>query len=124
MPKELLFTITKKDLDIQTFRSGGAGGQNQNKVESGVRIIHRESGAVGESRTERSQHHNKKLALKRLANSEKFKLWIQRKAFELNCDKKEIERRVDEDIKLDNLKIEKYDKDNKKWILYEEKEQV
>ena len=32
MPKELLFSLTKKDFEIQTFRSGGKGGQNQNKV--------------------------------------------------------------------------------------------
>ncbi len=48
--KKLLFSITKDDFTVQTFRSGGKGGQNQNKVESGVRIIHPASGAIGESR--------------------------------------------------------------------------
>ena len=65
MKKELLFSITKKDFEVQTFRSGGKGGQHQNKTDSGVRIIHRASGAVGESRSERSQLVNKRLALKR-----------------------------------------------------------
>jgi protein subunit release factor B len=64
--KMLLFSVTKKDLDVQTFRSGGKGGQNQNKVESGVRIIHRASGAVGESREYRDQPQNKKAAFQRM----------------------------------------------------------
>lgn len=50
--KELLFSLTKKDFRIETFRSGGKGGQHQNKTDSGVRIVHLESGAVGESREE------------------------------------------------------------------------
>lgn len=66
MAKELLFSITKEDLIIQTFRSGGKGGQNQNKRESGVRIIHPESGARGESRNHRTQLANKKEAFRRL----------------------------------------------------------
>ena len=51
--KELLFSITKDDFRVDTFRSGGKGGQNQNKVESGVRIVHVASGAIGESREQR-----------------------------------------------------------------------
>jgi len=53
MPKEKLFSITKKDLEIQTFCSGGLGGQHQNKTASGVRIIHRASGAVDRTSDER-----------------------------------------------------------------------
>ena len=77
MKKELLLSVTKKDFDIQTFRSGGKGGQNQNKVESGVRIVHPKSGAVGESREERSQHQNKRTAFRRLVESPKFKKWLK-----------------------------------------------
>lgn len=79
MDKKLLFSITKDDFEVQTFRSGGKGGQHQNTTESGVRIIHKESGAVGESRSERSQHINKKLALERLVESPKFKIWHSKK---------------------------------------------
>lgn len=52
---ELAFSVTIKDCTVQTFRSGGKGGQNQNKRDTGVRIIHRPSGAVGESRQHRTQ---------------------------------------------------------------------
>jgi protein subunit release factor A len=115
MKKELLFSVTKKDLNVQTFRSGGAGGQHQNKRNSGVRIIHKESGARGESREERSQHQNKKIAFKRLVKNPKFKLWLNRKAIEV-IDKKTIEQRVDEMMRNDAIKIEI--QEDGKWIDY------
>ena len=114
MGKELLFSITKKDLDVQAFCSGGPGGQHQNKTESGVRIIHRESGAVGESRSERSQHANKKLALQRLVASAKFKVWHARKIQELQRGKT-IEQLVEEDMKPENLRIEVRN-ERGKWV--------
>jgi protein subunit release factor B len=51
---------------IETFRSGGKGGQHQNKTESGVRLVHLPTGTKSTSRSERSQHRNKALALERL----------------------------------------------------------
>ena len=58
--------INPEDLEQQTFRSGGAGGQYQNTTESGVRLIHKPTGLIAESREERSQHQNKDKCLKRL----------------------------------------------------------
>jgi peptide chain release factor 2 len=55
--------IQEKDLEIQTFRSGGKGGQNVNKVESAVRVIHIPSGVAVVCRTERDQLKNKRNAL-------------------------------------------------------------
>ena len=103
--KEYIFSVNKKDFTVQTFRSGGKGGQHQNKTESGVRIIHRESGARGESREERSQHKNKMIAFKRLASSEKFQSWIRVKASEI-LTKETIEDKVDKWMHEDSLKIE------------------
>ena len=51
---------------VETFRSGGKGGQHQNKTESGVRLVHLPTGVRATSRSERSQHRNKTLALARL----------------------------------------------------------
>jgi peptide chain release factor 2 len=57
--------VKESELEMQTFCSGGPGGQHQNKTQSGVRLIHK-SGVRAESRTERSQHKNYDNALKLL----------------------------------------------------------
>ena len=69
-----MFSVTLKDCEVQTFRSGGKGGQNQNKRDTGVRIIHHPSGARGEARDERSQLLNKRLAFKRMADHPLFRV--------------------------------------------------
>jgi protein subunit release factor B len=73
MRKKIL-SVTIADCDVQHFRSGGSGGQNQNKRDTGTRIIHRASGARGEARDERSQWQNKKLAWKRMLATPEFQL--------------------------------------------------
>jgi peptide chain release factor 2 len=58
--------IRPEDLKRDTFRSGGPGGQHQNKTESGVRYTHVPTGIAAESRTERSQHKNDQMAMQLL----------------------------------------------------------
>jgi peptide chain release factor 2 len=58
--------IRPEDLKRDTFRSGGPGGQHQNKTESGVRYTHLPTGIAAESRSERSQHKNDAMALQLL----------------------------------------------------------
>jgi peptide chain release factor 1 len=65
--RELLWSITKSDLKIDTFRCGGKGGQNQNKRDTGVRITHIDSGISAECREHRTQDANKKAAFEKLA---------------------------------------------------------
>jgi protein subunit release factor B len=112
--KEKVLSVTIHDCEVQTFRSGGKGGQNQNKRDTGVRIIHPPSGAVGESREERSQLQNKKKAWLKMVGSLKFKLWIKQQAGVSAVAIAEVER----DMLPYNLNIEK--KVNGKWVPFDD----
>ncbi len=104
--KKLLFSLTKDDFLVDTFRSGGKGGQNQNKVESGVRITHPASGAVGEGREHRDQRQNKKAAFERMTKTKEFKAWHVIKCASLIQGIMNIDREIDEAMQPKNLKIE------------------
>jgi protein subunit release factor A len=108
MKRELLFSVTKNDFDVQTFKAGGKGGQHQNTTNTGVRIIHRESGAVGESREERSQPQNKKIAFRRCIETKTFQLWLKLKSSARMKGIYDIEKHLDEQMKEKNIKVETY----------------
>lgn len=109
--RQLLFSVTKKDLEVQTFRAGGKGGQNQNKRDTGVRIIHRDSGARGEARDERSQGQNKKLAFRRMVETKEFQTWLRVKAGLAAVEADEWLERM---MRPENIRVEV--KENGKWV--------
>lgn len=112
---ELLFSVTKKDFDIQTFTVPGPGGGGKDTSNTGVRLIHRDSGAVGEGREHRSNSKNREAAFKKLVNSKKFKDWhrietARRMGKKLEETPEQIRERVnrmvDEGLKDGTIKIE------------------
>lgn len=102
MTREKILTVTIHDCEVQTFRSGGKGGQNQNKRDTGVRVIHHPSGARGESREERSQLQNKKLAFRRMVDTPHFRYWVSVQTGKVE----EAERWLARMMQPQNIKVE------------------
>ena len=115
MTKQLLFSVTAKDCRMDVFRAGGKGGQHQNKTSSAVRFTHIASGAVGESREERSQLQNKQLAWKRMAQSKEFQLWNKKETARRLGLESAIEKSVESQMQERYIRTEVHDEDGR-WV--------
>ena len=86
-PSEIQIEIRRDEVRRDTFRSGGPGGQHQNKTESGVRLVHLPTGVVAESRSERSQHKNEEMCW-RMLRSRIFEQLQERERAKRAADRK------------------------------------
>jgi peptide chain release factor 2 len=92
LSEDIDVVVEEKELRIDTFRSGGAGGQNVNKVETAIRITHLPTGIVVQCQNERSQLQNRNGAMK-ILKARLFELEQKKKEAEFNAivgEKKDI----------------------------------
>ena len=82
---EVDFNMT--DVDVDTFRASGAGGQHVNKTESAIRLTHRPTGIVVECQDERSQHKNKDRAIK-ILKSKLYDIQMQEQMSQIAAERK------------------------------------
>ena len=113
--KELLFSVNKKDFDIDYFSGKGAGGQYRNRHKNCVRLKHKESGAYSTGQSNRDRKSNIREAINTLVSSSDFKLWINRRVHEV-IEGKKIEEKVEEQMRPENLKFEVREKSG--WTEY------
>jgi protein subunit release factor B len=113
--RELLFSVTKKDLKIEYFSGTGAGGQHRNKHQNCVRMYHPESGVrvTGQSHKERAS--NMAEAFKNLTRSSYFKTWQVWKINEMQTGKT-LKQLVEESMDDKNLKVE-YKEGGGTWVV-------
>lgn len=105
MKKELLFSVTKKDLTITYFSGKGGGGQHRNKHKNCVRMQHKESGAIVTGQSHKERKANMKEAFENLVSNGNFKIWHNLKIHEI-LEGKKIEEKVNEMMNPENLVIE------------------
>lgn len=111
--KRLVFSVTMKDLRLDTFTVGGHGGAGKDTSNTGVRLVHEASGATGQATGSRSQLTNKRVALKRLAQTQAFHAWAQAEAARLS-GVPTVEQRVEESMAPSNLVVEVHSQEG--WI--------
>ena len=114
MDRELLYSVTRKDLKIEFFSGTGGGGQHRNKHQNCVRLYHPDSGTRTTGQSNKERKANLTEAFKNLTKSTSFKLWHISKLTELYTGKT-VEQRVDEEMALENLRVE-YKEKGGTWI--------
>ena len=111
--KEKLFSVTLKDCDVQPYKGSGAGGQKRNKTSSAIRLVHKDSGAVGQCENFREQSKNKAEAFRRMSKTDKFSKWMTFAIAKATGELREIEKKVEKE--MTKVKVEGKDEMGR-WV--------
>ena len=113
MTRELLVRVTKKDFTETHIRGSGPGGQHRNKTSTGVRLVHRASGAVGEATDSKSQAENRVAAFRRLRETREWKAWFTMMTAE-TLGRPSLKSVVEQAMQDENIVTEVLD-DRQRW---------
>lgn len=103
--RELLFSVTRKDLVITPYKGSGNGGQNRNVRLTACRIHHPDSGVTSQAEEHRTFDQNRKAAFVRLTQDAKFRFWMAQTRKTL-MGMPSVDELVAEQMKEQNLRVE------------------
>lgn len=112
--REILFTVTAKDFDITHIRGSGPGGQHRNKTSTGVRLVHRASGATAESTEHKSQDQNRREAWRKIRETREWERWFRDMVAE-TMGRPTVGQRVERAMRPENITTQVLD-DRQRWV--------
>ena len=114
MERELLLRVTKKDFVETAIRGSGPGGQHRTKTSTGIRLVHKASGAVGQATNSKSQHINRGEAFRRLRDDPRWVAWY-RTALAEAYGRPSVAEIVDRQMREKNITTQVLD-ERQRWV--------